>query len=250
MNMPRDELAQKCLEIERNGGSVLDYLRTEQGCYSPWGTWFVLQIEELKRKSWQVTDGRGKRVRAKQNEKRELKQMKLSNEQRTVLLECAISGGDPIAFLQEAGFKNQHAVWGGVRRHLREKDPETYLKIPEALRECRKVPGKLQEAQEGTCAVQDARTEAPEEKPAERPVLAQIDAKDDPEPICRPLTYLGYEVTTIRMPGFGEFHYDAKNGYFDWYSETADVISMTVLEWKQLMQALPEIMKVLGVKLS
>ena len=34
MTMSRMELAKKCQKIEKAGGDVLEYLRTEQGCYS------------------------------------------------------------------------------------------------------------------------------------------------------------------------------------------------------------------------
>ena len=63
--MDRRKMALECLEVERIGYSVLDFLR-EQGAISPWGTWWRLQVEELGRARYQIRDGKENKM-AKKN---------------------------------------------------------------------------------------------------------------------------------------------------------------------------------------
>ena len=58
--MDRHQLALDCQAVEKSGRSVREYL-SGLGFISPWGTWFNLQREELNRKDFQITDGRGER---------------------------------------------------------------------------------------------------------------------------------------------------------------------------------------------
>ena len=63
--MDRRRVALDCLEVERLGYSVLDFLR-EQGAVSPWGTWWRLQVEELGRARYQIRNGKENKM-AKKN---------------------------------------------------------------------------------------------------------------------------------------------------------------------------------------
>ena len=56
--MNRQQLARECVEIEKAGGSVREYLASK-GCISPWGTWYRLPKEELGRAECHITDGKG-----------------------------------------------------------------------------------------------------------------------------------------------------------------------------------------------
>lgn len=46
-------------------------------------------------------------------------------------LEIAVAGGDPIGFLKEEGSKNPSAAWHSIKMQAKEKDPETFAKLPE-----------------------------------------------------------------------------------------------------------------------
>ena len=115
--MDRERVAEECLRIEKRGGDVITYLRG-LGCISPWGTWFRIQKEQLGRKSWQISDGKGKKTLIKEEKKKVNKsKRKLTAEEKTKAMELYVSGGDPIEYLTSIGIKSAARVWGGVRRY-------------------------------------------------------------------------------------------------------------------------------------
>ena len=110
--MDRRQLAEECERIEKDGGSVRDYLAA-RGCISPWGTWYRLQKEQLGRKEWQITDGKGgDDVR------------KLTLEQKKKAVEIAAGGGNPLEYLKECGAANPSASWVYILKCLEKTDPE------------------------------------------------------------------------------------------------------------------------------
>ena len=130
--MNRHQLATECLRIEKSGGSVREFL-SGMGCVSPWGTWFRLQKEELGRKDWQITDGKGRE---------EMKKLTLEDKKEAVRI--AVEGGNPMQFLKERGITNTQVCWAHIRKALKESDPETFAKIPD-LRGNRTKPDETEE---------------------------------------------------------------------------------------------------------
>ena len=45
-------------------------------------------------------------------------------------LEIAVAGGNPIEFLKDEGSKNPSAAWYNIKMQAKEKDPETFAKLP------------------------------------------------------------------------------------------------------------------------
>lgn len=117
--MDRAELARACVEVEKAGGSVREFL-AEQGCISPWGTWYRLQKEELHRKESQITDGKGRVNMAR----------KITLEQKKKVVQIAIEGGDPLEYLRQLGSKNPSGLWWTIKNDVKAADPELYAKIP------------------------------------------------------------------------------------------------------------------------
>lgn len=117
--MDRAELARACVEVEKAGGSVREFL-AEHGCISPWGTWYRLQKEELHRKEGQITDGKGRVNMAR----------KITLEQKKKVVQIAIEGGDPLEYLRQLGSKNPSGLWWTIKNDLKAADPELYAKIP------------------------------------------------------------------------------------------------------------------------
>ena len=116
--MDRAALAHKCERIEKAGGSVLDYLRS-QGCISPWGTWHRLQREELCRKDYQIRDGKGNEL-----------MKRYTAEQKQKAIDIALSGENPRPYLRSIGCSKPDALWHTIKKALKESDPETYARIP------------------------------------------------------------------------------------------------------------------------
>ena len=118
--MDRRRMALDCLEVERLGYSVLDFLR-EQGAISPWGTWWRLQVEELGRARYQVRDGKENKMAKKNNV--------LTPEVRTDAEKMIAEGRDPKTiqiYLADHGSKNPsahlYAIKNGMKKKAQQKD--------------------------------------------------------------------------------------------------------------------------------
>lgn len=118
--MDRRKMALECLEVERLGYSVLDFLR-EQGAISPWGTWWRLQVEELGRARYQVRDGKENKMAKKNNV--------LTPEVRTDAEKMIAEGRDPKTiqiYLADHGSKNPsahlYAIKNGMKKKAQQKD--------------------------------------------------------------------------------------------------------------------------------
>lgn len=217
--MDRERVAEECLRIEKRGGDVITYLRG-LGCISPWGTWFRIQKEQLGRKNWQIKDGKGKKMVVHKEEKKKVNKSKrkLTAEEKTKAMELYVSGGDPIEYLTSIGIESAARVWGGVRRYW------PGVEIPEA------APAKV---------------ETPED-PKEDPLPFEPEPEDeadmyDPfeyppeEPVTVPLTYMDRKVTAIEDTEFGEFH--RKGDWVDWETKDGEMISMTIPQWRLLVNS-------------
>ena len=55
-------------------------------------------------------------------------------------------------------------------------------------------------------------------------------------------------VTAIRMGSLGEFYFDRKYRTIDWRSGTGEEVSLMPDEWRRLAEAIPRMMKLLGVE--
>ena len=121
--MDRHKLALECAKIEKTGGNVRDFLR-QQGCISPWGTWYRLQREELGRTEEKITEGKGDE---------RMGQVRLTDIQKAEAVKIAIAGGDPRKYLRDCGSDAPKNMWWKIRRDLKEKDPETFKKLPAKL---------------------------------------------------------------------------------------------------------------------
>ncbi|MBP5411381.1 MAG: hypothetical protein J6Y26_05700 [Lachnospiraceae bacterium] len=113
----RRQMALACLEIERAGMSVLDFLQ-DLGAVSPWGTWWRLQVEELGRERHQIRDGKGVN---------DMKKLTLENKKKAV--EIALGGGNYLDYLKKCGAGNPSASWTYIKKCLQAKDPEKYEQL-------------------------------------------------------------------------------------------------------------------------
>ena len=113
--MDRRRVALDCLEVERLGYSVLDFLR-EQGAISPWGTWWRLQVEELGRARYQIRNGK---------ENRKAMKSVLTPEVRAEAVKMIEAGEERKkieAYLAEHGSKNPSAHAYMIRKNMKKKE--------------------------------------------------------------------------------------------------------------------------------
>ena len=120
---------ERCAQIEKNGGNVLSYLKSE-GYVSPRGTWFNLQDEFSGRKRSQFTDGKpgGKKIMGR----------KITLEDKKNAVKVALGGGDPEEHLRSQGIKDTRQAWYRIRADLKTADPETWEKLEAMKKEGRR----------------------------------------------------------------------------------------------------------------
>ena len=231
--MNRELLARKCVQIEKAGGSVREYLQS-CGCISPWGTWFRLQREELGREKCQITDGKGGA---------EMRKITLADKKKAV--EIAISGGNLLPYLKGCGSKNPSAAWFAIKSTLKETDPETYGKLPD-LRKVKEEPEIEEPAREDpeeAITVSDAMSGIQE-------AADEFFGKCEEMGICTERKEPGrqFDVLSIRETETGEtFSYDPKCGVMEWRTEAGDEVIMHPDHWRGLAEKLPRVLQILGI---
>jgi hypothetical protein len=232
--MDRLELAKRCARIDAAGGSVRDYLH-ELGFISPWGTWHRLQKEELGRKDYEITEGKGSE-----------EMRKITLEQRKKAVDIALNGESPLKYLEGCGAKNPSASWVYIKKILRETKPEIYAQLM-ALKE---------QPDEDTIPTADG---LPFEKAAEISAeMGAVEAAKRAEKTAgSAVNYaeviaveekinadeLTYQVTGLRT-SCGEYSINGKEIFFTIPDDQE--IGLPIELWKRIAKELPGVLKVLG----
>ena len=248
--MDRNELAATCVRIEKAGGSVRDFLK-DLGFVSPWGTWHRLQKEELKRKDYQITDGRGAE---------EMRKITLEDKKKAV--EIALSGENPLSFLKECGVANPSASWAYIKKTLKEVDPEKYARLPSRANAAEPECWKPKQVTTCCAPAKPSGVEVPDELPEdEEPVKPEVvltiksedltralDETPNVSSITKPVNYDGFEVMALKSPDTGfRFASDPRYGMMTWNTVSGDEVSLTAEEWHKLADELPRALQIFGI---
>ena len=217
-----EDIARRCVEIEKAGGDVLAYLSSEH-YISPWGTWYNMQRERLHRKPWQITDGKPEKRGGNGN----MGRFVLTPEVREQAINEAIIGGNPLKILGDAGAKNTSSLWYSIKKDLQQKDPERYEKLP------------VRNRRANYHAASDTAELDPEQTETETVPTV-------PAGITAPLVFEGFTVRCIESE-LGRFNWDPKYGTLDWATPDGDEICLTPSAWDKLTAELPRICAILGV---
>ena len=132
-NAEKKEFARECLEIERRGGNVQEYIAQNWPSYTPRATWYNLQIGYLGRKKHELTEGKplidsdGKEVNT-------MKKRRDRNEVLDAVLKVLEEKGDPVAWFVNEGYEAPIQAWQAMRKFAKENRPDDYKKIPQDLR--------------------------------------------------------------------------------------------------------------------
>ena len=212
------ELALRCLEVEKSGASVIDFL-TGMGFISPRATWERLQLNELGRKANDI--------------------------EKKKAVQIALDGGDYLAYLKEHGAKNPSASWAYIMECAKKNDQNNYLQLKARLDE-----KAAQKAEEKKTA---EKKPAEEPKPELKQETAIRFAPDGEhlQKITQPLKYGDFVVRSIEGL-YGRYDRDFFNGhdYIDFTTKDGDELHMTVEHWKAFILELNQAAKVLGVDLD
>lgn len=231
------ELALRCLEVEKSGASVIDFL-TGMGFISPRATWERLQLNELGRKANDI-----------EKKKEKCNMAKLTLEIKKKAVQIALDGGDYLAYLKEHGAKNPSASWAYIMECAKKNDQNNYLQLKARLDEK---------------AAQKAEEKKPESAPAEKPKAVETQKVKKPgtavrfaqdgehiEKINKPLQYEEFTVRAVEGV-FGRYARDIFNGadYIDFESKEGDELHMRIDGWKNFIGEMKRAAKVLGVDLD
>lgn len=228
--MDRRKMALECLEVERLGYSVLDFLR-EQGAISPWGTWWRLQVEELGRARYQIRDGKENKMAKKNNV--------LTPEVRTDAEKMIAEGRDPKTiqiYLADHGSKNPsahlYAIKNGMKKKAQQKDElagfvpmDLKKKKPEKVNFNGKEFEKMDKPSPTCC--QPARPSGvtvPDQLPEEKRPFKVIEA----EGVSGTWRYDGSCLLKYKTPGYE--------------------ITMMVEDWLAMTAELPNALALFGIK--
>lgn len=151
------------------------------------------------------------------------KKVKLSEREQKAV-EIALEGGNPVEFLKKDS-KNASAAWYHVKQKLKETDPETYAKLPARI--------------------------VTEKKPEEQKVVTVTKVVELPKPDPVPAMHAGMTIRELEG-GFGRYRRSDVHDstYIDFeYTEGADVISLTVVQWRMFLKELKNAAESLGVSL-
>lgn len=235
--MDRLQLALECLEIEKAGGSVREYLR-ECGCISPWGTWHRLQKEELGRNEYQITDGKGGED-----------MNKITLEQKKKAVEIALNGGNPLPYLKECGSKTPDKLWYVIKKNLEQVDPEKFNRLPA------RVNAKKEEEQPPvtTCCARSTRegVEVPDELPEEVPEKPEVRLTADFEDLSEEPADL-HRVTAVVLDDDFEIYglktkagdFQAAAGNLCWTFDGFQM-NLPVERWRQLIETVPKVLNMM-----
>lgn len=188
-----------------------------------------------------------------------MEKARMNKDQQKKAVEIALAGGNPLRFLEECGSKNAPAAWYMIKQKVKETDPETYEKLPKRIqRKDSAPPVSLADAMTGMQnaadmffgACEDAGLRLNAETPEAPKVVTVTKVEAVPE-ITRPVVYDGMTVREIEG-GFGRYRRSDVNGsiYIDFeYTEGADVMSLTVKQWRSFLAEMDNAAKILGVTL-
>lgn len=190
------------------------------------------------------------------------KMQKITLEQKKKAVEIAVSGKSPLEYLKKCGSKAPDKTWYTIKTALKEKDPETYAKIPdfrkqassEMIQENAKLAEQVMEnIKEYPPTVKltgPIMIETPEgnvvhkvEVPEQRP---DDGLKKPLDRIVGPCHIDKFLITAIKHPNLGEFYYDKKFEAVDWRTAEGEEISMSPSGWNSLLKDLPHILRILG----
>lgn len=210
------------------------------------------------------------------NERKKCGKMRLvTDEQKKEAVQIVLNGGDPRPFLEELGVKAPDVMWYEIKNKVKLEDPETYAKLPKALPARKRTPAVAPEAPKtagdamagmqeaadkffGACEDMGLKMETPEKPLPVQDLKLQpggnyrisVETPEAPK-ICKPVIYDGMIIREVESL-FGRLRRSDVHGsiYLDFEpTDSADVLSYTVDQWRSFFRDLKDCAAILGVEL-
>ena len=177
------------------------------------------------------------------------KRIKLTEAQKDEAVQAAINGGNPLKVLAEFGCKNPSSAWSMIKKQLRKESPESYLRLPDKYKPASERSTGKAETPEGTAAdAMKGMKDAADEFFGQW--LPNAETPEAPK-ICKPVIYDGMIIREVESL-FGRLRRSDVHGsiYLDFEpTDSADVLSYTVDQWRSFFRDLKDCAAILGVEL-
>ena len=210
-------IIRRCMEIEREGGDVLEYLKSEN-YVSPRATWINFQKYELGREKHNITDGKPKQPKGR------ITTMRGRKKDWVAFAHAVLTGDeDPYTAIRNEGYKNVSNTYRHAIDVISQTDEALAAQLEAQNRKFRGPVSNTVKAEE-----------------------VELPANKTPA-ITKPLNYMGYNVRAIEGK-LGRFSYNEKYDVFDWETPDGTEVNLDTPDWRQLLKELPTIMAILGVK--
>lgn len=178
---------------------------------------------------------------------------KITLEQKKKVVQIALGGGDPVAYLEECGSEKPDVSWANILRNLETKDPEVYelLTRKKKPKVDKGMPKKLEleaggnyeiSAKEAMDNIQDAADEFFGK-------CEEAGLNLEEKTITAPISYDGFKVRAVSGI-YGRYSYsETRSAYIDYENNDGDELSMTLEQWRGFLDELRRAALVLGVEL-
>jgi len=185
----------------------------------------------------------------------EIKHMMKLGERSRKAVDIALEGGDPVEYFRQLGQKNPSAAWCSLKAQLREKEPETYARLPQVDR--RKKDQKPKTAAEAMANMKQAADNffGSVLKDAETPEAPKTGVKITPDKteigIINPVGYDGFTVREVEG-SFARYRRSdvSEKTYVDVeIADGCDTISYTVEQWRNIRKEFQRAAVILGVEI-
>jgi len=186
----------------------------------------------------------------------ETKHMMKLGERSRKAVDIALEGGDPVEYFRQLGQKNPSAAWCSLKAQLREKDPETYERLPKVdhRKKENRNPKTAADAMAGMKKAAD-NFFGSVLKDAETPEAPKTGVKITPDKIeigiINPVGYDGFTVREVEG-SFARYRRSdvSEKTYVDVeIADGCDTISYTVEQWRSIRKEFQRAAVILGVEI-
>ena len=178
-------------------------------------------------------------------DEKDLKRKGITLEEKKKAVQICLDGGNPLDYLRTLGSKDPVQTWFGIKKALKETDPETYAKLPKRLKKNEETPpATAAEAMAGMKAAADEFFGKCEEmglrldkEPAETEYVVHEDTQDL-LPVCGVRSRVLPDRKFLIDSDSGEMYLDNDGAW----------VKLSAGEWKALSREILTALEQLGVE--
>lgn len=189
---------------------------------------------------------------------------KITLAQKKRAVEIALNGGNPLPYLKQCGSERPDGLWYTIKQDLKKADPTAYERLPKRCGEKKQAepaaeapddddPKYYDPAYLASCG-SEAKHRIDDKKIAEPIAEKAEEVVDNKEKaVYKPETVVENKVEAVEKPEtaaepesdpfivtavegkFGEYHFDAENGFVGWKPMEGPIICMSAEKWHKFI---------------